>query len=309
MNTLALRLGASLYVPATRTDLGEIGNGFKLPQARSVILCTEDAVHEHDLPRALDNLAFALTEFGPRHGGRPLRFIRPRSARVLTQLLGMPGIFNVDGFVLPKITARNAPTYLELLDGSPFTAMLTVETREAFSTRDMEALRDVVLERGADVLSVRVGGNDLLNILGMRRTRGVTAYETPLRGVIDRMVSLFRPFGINVSAPVYDFTRDDGTLAREVREDLLHGTFGKTAIHPDQISVIEAAYAVTLVEVEAAEAILAPDAPAVFRVGDMMCEPATHRQWARAVLERARVYGTNLESAPDGSSLAWERGL
>ncbi|WP_245557522.1 HpcH/HpaI aldolase/citrate lyase family protein [Deinococcus peraridilitoris] len=289
---MALQLGASLYVPADRSDLAEIGNGRKITQARSVILCTEDAVREEHLPRALANLELALLEFAPRQGGRPLRFVRPRNPGVLAQILRLSGVFNLDGFVLPKVTADNAPEYFRLLDGTPFTSMVTVETREAFSNSEMEKLRDVILEHRADVLSIRVGGNDLLNILGMRRTRGVTAYETPLRAVIDRLVSVFRPFGMNVSAPVYDFTQDFETLRREVREDLLHGTFGKTAIHPDQIPVIEAAYAVSLSDVEAAEAILSPDARAVFRMGDMMCEPATHRHWARQVLERARVYGT-----------------
>jgi len=292
MENPALRLGASLYVPATRTDLGLIGNGVRLPQARSVIFCTEDAVSDADLPVALSNLSFALTEFAPRHSERPLRFVRPRSDGVLARLLAMPGIYNVDGFVLPKVTPRGARATLDLLAGSPFSAMITVETREAFSTRDMEVLRDEVLDSGADVLSVRVGGNDLLNLLGMRRERGVTAYETPLGSIVDRLVGVFRPFGVNVSAPVYDFTNDPETLARETRQDLARGTFGKTAIHPDQIPVIEAAYRVTRHEVEAAEMILAPDAKAVFRVGDMMCEPATHRHWARSVLQRARTYGT-----------------
>lgn len=291
MENMALRLGASLYVPATRPDLAEIGNGQKLSEARSIIFCTEDAVLTEDLPRAMSNLSFTFPQLTPRTNTRPLRFVRPRNAQVLKQILNMPGVFNVDGFVLPKVTAANACEYFSLLDGAPFTSMVTVETREAFSTREMERLRDVILESGANVLSVRVGGNDLLNLLGMRRTRGVTAYETPLRNVIDQMVSIFRPFGINVSAPVYDFTQDAVTLAREVREDLLHGTFGKTAIHPAQIPVIEAAYRVTLEEVEAAERILAPGAKAVFRVGDMMCEPATHRNWASSVLERSRVYG------------------
>ncbi|WP_045234526.1 HpcH/HpaI aldolase/citrate lyase family protein, partial [Deinococcus pimensis] len=277
MENPALRLGASLYVPATRPDLGLIGNGERLPDARSVIFCTEDAVSDADLPRALSNLTAALSEFAPRPAERPLRFVRPRSDRVLATLLATPGIYNVDGFVLPKVTPASAATTLDLLAGSPFRAMITVETPEAFSTREMERLRDVVLESRADVLSVRVGGNDLLNLLGMRRERGVTAYETPLGAVVDRLVGVFRPFGVNVSAPVYDFTDDAVTLAREAREDLRRGTFGKTAIHPDQISVIEAAYVVTREDVVAAERILAPDAPAVFRVGGMMCEPATHR--------------------------------
>ena len=42
---------------------------------------------------------------------------------------------------------------------------------------------------------------------------------------------------------------------------------------------------------ETAAALVAPDAAAVFRMHDSFCEPATHRRWAVAVLERARVFG------------------
>lgn len=300
MTPLAPQLGASLYVPATRSDLVEIGNGISLPEARSVIFCTEDAVREEDVPRALSNIAFALPQFGPG----PLRFVRVRSPEVLARVLSMPGNYALCGFVLPKVTASNIGAYLDLLgDRSPFELMVTVETREAFSDREMERLRDLLLERAARVASIRVGGNDLLGLLGMRRTRGVTAYETPLGPLIDRLVGLFKPFGFNVAAPVYDFTDDAETLAREARLDLLHGCFGKTAIHPRQIEVIEEGYRVSLPEVEMAEAILRPDAPAVFRIGDAMCEPSTHRNWALGILERARVYGTGARDLPTALSL------
>ena len=46
-----------------------------------------------------------------------------------------------------------------------------------------------------------------------------------------------------------------------------------------------------LVEQEEAEAILAPDATAVFRMGGRMCEPTTHSKWARDIILRAQVYG------------------
>ena len=42
---------------------------------------------------------------------------------------------------------------------------------------------------------------------------------------------------------------------------------------------------------EMAERILEGSAPAVFRLHDAMCEPATHRRWAEQLCERARLYG------------------
>jgi citrate lyase beta subunit len=70
-----------------------------------------------------------------------------------------------------------------------------------------------------------------------------------------------------------------------------HGLFGKSAIHPEQVAVIEAAYQVSARDLEAAERILADEAPAVFRLQGAMCEPATHRVWATMICERARLYG------------------
>jgi len=76
-----------------------------------------------------------------------------------------------------------------------------------------------------------------------------------------------------------------------VEADLQHGLIGKTAIHPTQIPVIEGRYRVPPEDYEMAAALVAPDAAAVFRMHDSFCEPATHRRWAVAVLERARVFG------------------
>ena len=80
-------------------------------------------------------------------------------------------------------------------------------------------------------------------------------------------------------------------LEEEIRRDLANGLFGKTAIHPTQIGKIETMFRVDRTDVEEAEAILAPDAQAVFRMGGRMCEPTTHSKWARDIILRAQVYG------------------
>jgi citrate lyase beta subunit len=288
-----IALGASLYVPAIRQDLVEIANGEKIPGLRSVIFCTEDSIHEEQLAEALSNIAFALPQMASNGLQTvPLRFVRPRTPRVLEQLLSMPGNFALDGFVLPKITSHNISDYLGLFgERTPFCLMVTLETKEVVMGSELERLRDLLLDSKAQVLSLRVGGNDLLSTLSLRRERGVTAYETPLGFWIHRIVTAFKPYGINVAAPVYDYTSDEATLWRETKLDVQNGLFGKTAIHPSQIPIIEGVYRVSLSDVEKAEAVLSPTAKAVFRMGDAMLEPATHRNWANAIVERARIYG------------------
>lgn len=295
-------LGASLYVPATRTDLDLITRGERLGQVRSLIFCTEDAVNNADLPFALENLRESLAMM--RCTSPRMRFVRVRNPAVLAAVLAMPGAERLDGFVLPKVTRAILPEYLGLLRGHPQSIMPTLETREVFEEREMIALRrmlerDEVRER---VLTLRIGGNDLFSLLGMRRPRGRTLYQTSLGQVIARLVTTFRPSGLNLSAPVFEYLDDAQTLQREVEEDLAHGLVGKTAVHPDQVPVIEACYRVNASDLEMAELILSEDAPAVFRLHDAMCEPATHRNWAQRLRKSASCFG--LHEAANGSGVA-----
>ena len=57
---MAKSLGASLYVPANHKDLAEIANGDLIPQARSLIFCTEDAIADRELSYSLFNLSVVL---------------------------------------------------------------------------------------------------------------------------------------------------------------------------------------------------------------------------------------------------------
>jgi len=284
-------LGASLYLPATRPDLLLVAKGEKLAGVRSVIFCTEDAVNARDLAFALENLRAPIAALS--YAANQMRFVRVRNPAVLRQVLALPGADRLDGFVLPKITREVLPEYLRLLRGRGHLLMPTLETKEVFDEREMIALRraldrDGVRER---VLSLRIGGNDLLSLLGMRRPRGRTLYQTSLGPVIARLVTTFKPSGFNLSAPVFEYLDDVATLEREVDEDLAHGLVGKTAIHPDQVPLIHACYRVHASDLEMADRILREDAPAVFRMHDAMCEPATHRNWAQRLRKSASCFG------------------
>jgi citrate lyase beta subunit len=157
----------------------------------------------------------------------------------------------------------------------------------------MELLRDRLINSAwrNQVRGLRIGGNDLLNLLGIRRGRGVTIYDTPLRNVIADLACIFLPAGYHLAAPLFDYLDAPEILGREVALDLLHGLTGKTAIHPAQIAIIEKGYQVNHDDYAMALAILAPDATAVFRLHNVFCEPVTHRCWAMGILERARIFG------------------
>ncbi|MBL8820176.1 MAG: HpcH/HpaI aldolase/citrate lyase family protein [Planctomyces sp.] len=290
VGTSPLSLGASLYVPATRSDLSEIASQQKIPGLRSVIFCLEDAVRSDDLPRAIANIRRMCSTLTP---GRMHRFVRVRNPEVLRSLCNVDGIDRLTGFVLPKLTREVLGDYLNALpSASDHLLMPTLETAEVFDADHMKRLRDeLLLKCEGRILSLRIGGNDLLQCLGLRRGSGRTIYETPLGPVITQLITTFHPYGLNLTAPVFDRMDCNATLKREVQTDVEFGLIGKTAIHPSQIRVIEDQYLVDQHELESAEEILRVDAPAVFRHANTMCEPATHRAWAERIRLRSEIYG------------------
>jgi len=284
-----IELGATLYLPATRPDLLPVLNQEKHPGTRSLVVCTEDAVADQHLRLALDHLRRALEGLEPT---RALRFLRPRNPEVLAELVRMPGCERVDGVVLPKTTEHNLPRYAEALALAPWLVVMpTVETDLAFSRARLGRFRSLLEALPNRVLCVRIGGNDLLQLLGLKRPKELTAYDTPLRTVIDDLIVSLKPAGFELSAPVFEHLDAPSVLERELELDLAHGLWSKTAIHPSQVHVIEGAYRVRAEHLALADRILDREAPAVFQMDGQMVEPATHRAWAERILKRAAVFG------------------
>ena len=170
-----------------------------------------------------------------------------------------------------------------------------METKDVFDAHAMTELRQALLQEtiAQRILMLRIGGNDLMNLLSLRRPRSCTLYETPIGNVLAQLVTIFKPYGFSLSAPVFEYLDDAATLQREIKLDLAYGLTGKTAIHPTQVPTIEAAYAVDIEDYEMAHALSDQSAPAVFRMHNAMCEVATHQQWGADILNRQRCYGIN----------------
>jgi len=284
-------LGATLYVPSTRADLPAQLIAGRVPDLRSAVICLEDSIADHEVERGLVHLAELLRALHLQPAAVPYLFVRPRDPAMLGHILHMPGADRLSGFVLPKVTPDTLPLWLAhpLADGHRI--MPTLETREAFDGHELRRLRDQLAAVHERVLALRIGGNDLLQTLGARRSRVRTAYDGPLGSVIASLVATFAPWGFALSAPVMEGFGDPALLREEVARDLEHGLFTKTAIHPAQISVIHAAYAVPARDLAEAEAILSDSPPAVFASAGAMCEPATHRRWAETTVRRAAAFG------------------
>jgi citrate lyase beta subunit len=290
-------LGGPLYMPAHRHDILDCANGEKYPLLRSMIFCTEDAVLHSEVDSSLRHLGLCLQGF--RAVPDRFRFIRVRNPEILARLLALPDIEKIDGFVLPKFDTSVFNAYFDQLKGTSFKIMPTLETRDVFDMGAMCELRQALLQDDivAQILMLRIGGNDLMNLLGIRRPRQLTLYDTPLGSVIAKLVTVFKPYNFNLSAPVFEYLNDIETLQKEIQRDLAFGLCGKTAIHPSQIANIEAAYSVELEDYEMAVKLLDNTAPAVFKMHDAMCEVTTHRQWASDILNRQQYYGVNGEKS------------
>jgi len=294
--SLLKSMGASLYVPANHKELLAVANGERVSAARSLIFCTEDAVSDRELSWALFNLAVVLENM--RDDVPAERFVRVRNPDVLARVLAMPGVDKLRGFVIPKATRHNFDSYFRQVRDTDHLLMPTLETAEVFDDTEMRLFRAVLEAPGVRhrILALRIGGNDLLALLGLRRPRTMTLYRTPLGPVIARLVTTFRPYGFMLTAPVFEHLDLPDLLDEEVQEDIAYGMVGKTAIHPTQIAPIEQHYKVKSHDLAVAHAILDADAPAVFRMQNAMCEVATHRAWAERTVAQSHVFGAHPET-------------
>jgi citrate lyase beta subunit len=288
-------LGATLYMPATREDILEVVFRKKLPQLRSMVVCLEDAVAEIDVDTALRNLhrlLSAIEQQGGRSEDGPMLFVRPRDWQMAAVLNDWPLMAHVDGFVVPKLSLSNLRAWELAVTNPQMLLMPTLETREVFNPQAMVELGTALNETLAQrIIALRIGGNDLLGCLGLRRNPDMTLYNTPMGYVIPMLAGVMGSQGFALTAPVFEQLATPHLLVEELGLDIAHGLVGKTAIHPSQINTIQDSLRVSVEDLNCAKLMLNEIAPAVFKHNDAMCEPATHLKWATNILERAKWHG------------------
>ena len=295
----AYALGATLYMPATRPDILDVVMGEKIHGLRSLVVCLEDAVAEIDVQQALNNLKNLLLGIDARGGrppGSPMVFVRPRDAAMAAVLNDWSLMRYVDGFVVPKLRLSNIHQWQQAVTRDELMLMPTLETPEVYDPSAMVELRGAMLELLPErIIALRIGGNDLMGCLGLRRNPAMTLYSTPMSYVIPMLCGIMGSAGFALTAPVFEQLNAPQLLEHELALDLAHGLVGKTAIHPSQIAIIHNALQVSLEDLTSARHIVSEAAPAVFKFNDAMCEPATHYTWAQKTIERAHWQGVRPE--------------
>ncbi len=289
-------LGATLYMPATRDDIISVATGSKIPNLKSMVICLEDAVAEHEIPLALQNLKQITDELSAKDNltTKPLVFIRPRNTKMAQLIVDNYKLDGIDGFVFPKFTLSTLDEWTRITSATNLIWMPTLETKDVFNATEMQKLADALFVHPMKdrIIALRIGGNDLMSVLGVRRSRIATIYHGPLGYVIKMLTCTFGAMGFALTSPVFELIEKPSLLQEEIDQDLVHGLVGKTAIHPTQIDYIQAAWMVDPEEYDDALRIL-NSSKAVYQHAGAMCEPATHRQWAKNILERSKLYGIN----------------
>ena len=287
-------LGATLYIPIMNKNLELILKREKYPFLKSVVVCFEDSTKSCDVLNGIKRLEKILKWYKVTN----LKlFIRPRNIENLKTLLKLKNISLIDGFALPKFDTKNINNYLSIfLYENHFYFMPILETDEVFSLKKLNSILMELLPFRQKVLSIRVGGEDILSCLHTIRDCKKSIYEImPLYLVLSNIINTFKPRGFNISSLVYGCFDDFKTLKRELLNDIEHQLFNKTSIHPKQIKIIENSYKVLNDEVIIANKLLFEN-NAIFSFNGRMYEKTTHSNWAENILKRYKNYGIREET-------------
>lgn len=251
--TLAMSLGATLYIPADRPTLAEDIRRRHAYGVMSVVVCLEDSIRDAAVPAAERNAVEQLRRFAASHGtDSPLIFVRVRSseqiARVVADLGADIGV--LAGFVLPKFTESSGTLYLEELEraiadtGSRLLAMPVLESPEVIHretrTECLVGIAQLLAKHREHVLAVRIGATDLCGTYGIRRTRDLTVWDVvPVAQTIADIVNILGrddDNGFCITGPVWEYFSSSERLfkpqlrqtpfeehdARRLRHDLLN---------------------------------------------------------------------------------------
>lgn len=296
------QIRSTLYMPATQNKLAGIINNPHKTHADAIVLCFEDALPINDIDKGIANLNHAFAHISPP-SHRPYVFIRVRNINNFHYLLNhlhSDCLRHLAGMVIPKLTLANFKEWQTALSApqNPFYYMVTLETEDYYQPKNIakifKKLRQSPL--APRILSVRLGGNDLLRGILMKRPKGKhTLYNTPLVGLFSQIIIQARLNGFEVSAPVFEYfaPSDPDTqaaFAQELQQDHIFGFWGKTAIHPSQCPAINQQFTVSAEDLALAQRIYQQVAQhgglhgGVSNHNQSMIEPTTHYAWAKRIL-------------------------
>lgn len=312
-------IGSLLYMPATHTEIvGKIVNK-AYPYLKSMVLDLEDSVGEELADKAEKDAVStvkSLYDFSVIKGklsinNIPLVFIRVKNPEQLKRIVGLLGesVSVLTGFVLPKFDKENCDKYIDtfmsIKSHHQLYIMPILESKNIMYKQlrldNLLYLYDKLNTINEYVLNIRCGIADFCNIFGIRRNIENTVWD--IKPIADCLSDIINVFGRNyvISSGVWKWFGGTNShhkwevgLITEVQADLTNGLFGKTAIHPTQLEVIQSELVVPDSDYKDALSIISnsDSINAVTRgTGNKMNEIKTQLKWARKTLTIADVYG------------------
>ena len=251
--------------------------------ADAIIFDLEDSVAPAMKAVARDVLKSLL-----KRSGGPQWWIRvnPLASAYLREDLELLGIADIHGIVLPK--AESGADVIQLAHRTGSIPIHAIVTETAASLFGLLSYRDprsplAAMSWGAEDLSAALGASSKYDASGDLSFTYKLARTLCLAGAVAA--------GVQPVDGVFADFRDEDGLRAEAEAARREGFTGKLAIHPAQVTVINAAFTPSGEDVRHAEEIVAafeahPDAGVLSVGGKMVDRP--HLVQARRVLERAR---------------------
>jgi citrate lyase subunit beta / citryl-CoA lyase len=250
-------------------------------QADAVIFDLEDSV----VPTRKREARKILIDLAERSGG-PDWWVRinPLASEFHKDDLELISRGDISGIVLPKAESGADVTQLAHRTGNiPIHAIVTETAASLFnllSYRDPKSPL-VAMSWGAEDLSAALGASSKHDENGELAFTYMLARSLCLAGAVAA--------GVQPIDGVYADFRDAKGLKAEAEAARREGFTGKLAIHPDQVSIINAAFTPSPDEIAFAQSVLdafesQPDSGTVSVSGRMVDRP--HLEQARRVLER-----------------------
>ena len=322
---LQYAVGGLLYMPATQQNIAKKIISGEYSFVKSRVLDLEDALGDdlvgfgqRHIVKIIEELKDAVEAGKIKMNDIPLIFIRVRTPEHITDTKRMLGknIIYITGFNIPKFDKHCCDNYIKVFKevalhteskyGTKLYIMPIIENKTAmyrqlrmdnllYINNALRAIHDYVL-------NIRVGGADFNNIFGIRRSSNHTIYDTGvIRSVLSDIINVFGKSYV-VSGPVWEYfrtTKGLEGLKRELDADFINGFIGKTAIHPDQLPIIQEFYIVSYEDYMDALSILGMNTNTTGvqqTQSGRMNEAKTHFKWAQKTVSMATIYGVR---APD----------
>ncbi|WP_315115180.1 HpcH/HpaI aldolase/citrate lyase family protein [uncultured Clostridium sp.] len=310
---LSHAMGATLYMGAIRENLLK---DILFTNSRTVVICLEDSVSTNLLAEAENNVLKLFEEIEAYSktdenfmDKLPMIFIRTRSYNQFLMLLNSSALLGLCGFVLPKFDIVEGEKHLQTLkkyndkNNKHLYIMPILETPDIIFSekRVLELLKIKTLLDFYKklILNIRLGGTDLSGIFSLRRSRNCTIYDlSVIRDCISDILNIFKRDNYVISGPVYEYydipqDLDCSGLVREVLLDKVNGLFGKTVIHPNQVNIVNALYAVSKEDFLDAQSIANSISDGVIKssYSNKMNEVKPHLKWAQETLLTSSVMG------------------